>query len=58
MNFFDIIVKLGRTRDVSSVKGINIAKYIVDGAKPMYFIFSNPSSTYNYNAIDVFKAQK
>lgn len=58
MSFFDIIVKLGRTRNVSSVKGINIAKYIVDGAKPMYFIFSNPSSTYNFNAIDVFKAQK
>ncbi len=42
MTFFDIIVKLGRTRNVSNVEGVNVAKYIVDGSKEFYFIFSDP----------------
>ncbi len=58
MSFFDIIVKLGRTRDVSNVNSINVAKYIVDGSKEFYFIFSDPSATYKFNPIDVLKAQK
>lgn len=58
MTFFDIIVKLGRTRNVSNVEGINIAKYIVDGSKEMYFIFSDPSSTYKFDPMEVLKAQK
>lgn len=58
MNFFDIIVKLGRTRNMSNVDGVNIAKYIVDGSKEFYFIFSNPSATYNFNPIDVLNSQK
>lgn len=58
MTFFDIIVKLGRTRNVSNVEGINIAKYTVDGSKEMYFIFSDPSSTYKFDPMEVLKAQK
>ena len=58
MTFFDIIVKLGRTKDVSSIKGINIAKYIVDGSKEMYFIFKNPQDNYGFDPMEVFKAQK
>lgn len=58
MNFFDIIVKLGRTKNISNVKGINIAKYIVDGSKELYFIFSDLTATYNYDAIDILKSQK
>lgn len=57
MTFFDIIVKLGRTRDMSSIRGVNIAKYIVDGSKQMYFIFTNPSDTYGFDPMEVFKAQ-
>lgn len=58
MTFFDIIVKLGRTKNVSSVNGVNIAKYTVDGSKEMYFIFSDPSSTYKFDPMEVLKAQK
>lgn len=58
MTFFDIIVKLGRTRDMSSVKGISIAKYIVDGSKEIYFIFSDLNATYGFNPMEVLKSQK
>ncbi len=58
MNFFDIIMKLGRTKNTSNIKGINIAKYIVDGSKELYFIFSDLYANYNYNAIDILKSQK
>lgn len=57
MSFFDIIVKLGRTRNVSNVQGVNIAKYIVD-KKEFYFIFSDPSATYQYDPMEVLKSQK
>ena len=55
MSFFDIIVKLGRTRNVSNVEGVNIAKYIVD-KKEFYFIFSDPSATYQYDPMEVLKS--
>lgn len=58
MTFFDIIVKLGRTRNMSSVKGVSIAKYIVDGSKEIYFIFSDPKATYGFNPMEILKAQK
>lgn len=58
MTFFDIIVKLGRTRDVSNVNGINIAKYMVDGSKEMYFIFSEPTSFYKFDPMEILKTQK
>ena len=58
MSFFDIIVKLGRTKNVSSVDGINIAKYIVDGNKQIYFVFSDPLSTYKYDPKQVLNSQK
>lgn len=58
MTFFDIIVKLGRTKNVSSVSGVNIAKYIVDGSKEMYFIFSEPTSLYKFDPMEVLKSQK
>lgn len=57
MSFFDIIVKLGRTKDVSNIDGVNIAKYIVDKSKEMYFIFSNPIDVYEFNSMDVFNSQ-
>lgn len=58
MTFFDIIVKLGRTRNVSDVDGVNTAKYIVDGSREFYLIFSDPVSTYKFNPMDVLNAQK
>lgn len=57
MTFFDIIVKLGRTRNVSNVEGVNVAKYIVDGSKEFYFIFSNPSAIYKFNPMDILNSQ-
>ena len=56
-SFFDIIVKLGRTKNISNVKGVNIAKYIVDGSKEMYFVFVNPSDKYAFDPMEVFKSQ-
>lgn len=58
MSFFDIIVKLGRTKNVSNVDGVNIAKYIVDGSKEFYLVFSDPASTYKFDPMEVLKAQK
>lgn len=57
MTFFDIIVKLGRTRNVSNVEGVNVAKYIVDGSKEFYFIFSDPSAIYKFNPMDILNSQ-
>ena len=57
MTFFDIIVKLGRTRNVSNVEGVNVAKYIVDGSKEFYFIFSYPSAIYKFNPMDILNSQ-
>lgn len=57
MTFFDIIIQLGRTRNVSNVDGVNVAKYIVDGSKEFYFIFSDPSATYKFNPMDILNSQ-
>ncbi len=57
MTFFDIVVKLGRTKDVSSISEINIAKYIVDKSKEIYFIFSNPLASYNFDPMEILKSQ-
>lgn len=58
MSFFDIIVKLGRTKNISNVSGINIAKYIVDTSKEIYFVFSDPTASYNFDPMEILKSQK